>query len=90
MPSGNRGQVEEMWMNKLERPDSRTDVDSGRFGEIGGVQASDWEERIKGSMETVSLGTPLMERREVNLERNHDVERALDTKHVSLHLHQRV
>merc|ERR1719499_1182683 len=79
-PSGNRGQVEEMWMNQLERPASRTDVDSRRFGEIGKVQTSDWEERIKGSMENVSLRTPPMKRKEINLKKNHDVERALDTK----------
>merc|ERR1712212_117968 len=48
-PSGNRGQVEEMWMNQLERPSSRTDVDSRRFGEIGRVQTAEWEGRIKGS-----------------------------------------
>merc|ERR1711962_70020 len=79
-PSGNRGQVEEMWMNQLERPASRTDVDSRRFGEIGKVQTSDWEERIKGSMENVSLRTPPMKRKELNLKKNHDVERSLDTK----------
>merc|ERR1711962_1624220 len=79
-PSGNRGQVEEMWMNQLERPSSRTDVDSRRFGEIGRVQTSDWEERIKGSMENVSLRTPPMKRKELNLKKNHDLERAFDTK----------
>jgi len=79
-PSGNRGQVDEMWMNQLERPASRTDVDSRRFGEIGKVQTSDWEDRIKGSMENVSLRTPPMKRKEINLKKNHDVERSLDTK----------
>merc|ERR1711915_1064970 len=79
-PSGNRGQEDEMWMNQLERPASRTDVDSRRFGEIGKVQTSDWEDRIKGSMENVSLRTPPMKRKEINLKKNHDVERSLDTK----------
>merc|ERR1711962_1170121 len=79
-PSGNRGQVEEMWMNQLERPSSRTDVDSRRFGEIGRVQTAEWEDRIKGSMENVSLRTPPMKRKEINLKKNHDVERSLDTK----------
>merc|ERR1712042_410076 len=37
-------------------------------------------ERIKGSMENVSLRTPPMKRKEINLKKNHDVERALDTK----------
>merc|ERR1712096_515342 len=52
-PSGNRGQVDEMWMNQMERPGSRTDVDSRRFGEIGKVQTSEWEGRIKGSVENL-------------------------------------
>merc|ERR1712106_178207 len=79
-PSGNRGQVDEMWMNQLERPGSRTDVDSRRFGEIGKVLTSDWEERIKGSTENLSTRTPPLKRRELNMKRNPDLERGLDTK----------
>merc|ERR1712123_197844 len=79
-PSGNRGQVDEMWMNQLERPGSRTDVDSRRFGGIGKVLTSDWEERIKGSTENLSTRTPPLKRRELNMKRNPDLERGLDTK----------
>merc|ERR1712123_70460 len=79
-PSGNRGQVDEMWMNQLERPGSRTDVDSRRFGEIGKVLTSDWEERIKGSTENLPTRTPPLKRRELNMKRNPDLERGLDTK----------
>merc|ERR1712183_747154 len=79
-PSGNRGQVDEMWMNQLERPSSRTDVDSRRFGEIGKVHTADWEERIKGSMENLPTRTPPMKRKEINMKRNPDLERGLDTK----------
>merc|ERR1711887_244697 len=79
-PSGTRGQVDEMWMNQLERPSSRTDVDSRRFGEIGKVHTADWEERIKGSMENLPTRTPPMKRKEINMKRNPDLERGLDTK----------
>merc|ERR1712106_177197 len=79
-PSGNRGQVDEMWMNQLERPGSRTDVDSRRFGEIGKVLTSDWEERIKGSTENLPTRTPPLKRRELNMKRTPDLERGLDTK----------
>jgi len=79
-PSGTRGQVDEMWMNQLERPGSRTDVDSRRFGEIGKVLTSDWEERIKGSTENLPTRTPPLKRRELNMKRNPDLERGLDTK----------
>eukprot|EP00092_Neocalanus_flemingeri_P004841 GFUD01005209.1.p1 GENE.GFUD01005209.1~~GFUD01005209.1.p1 ORF type:complete len:1622 (-),score=474.54 GFUD01005209.1:150-5015(-) len=79
-PSGTRGQVDEMWMNQLERPGSRTDVDSRRFGEIGKVQTSEWEGRIKGSMENLPTRTPPPKRREINMKRNLDSERGLDTK----------
>merc|ERR1712121_608609 len=73
-PSANRGQMEEMWMNQLERPGSRTDVDSRRFDEIGRVQTSDWEHRIKGSMESIPTRTPPVRRRENNLKRSNDIE----------------
>merc|ERR1711962_287297 len=79
-PSGNRGQVEEMWMNQLERPSSRTDVDSRRFGEIGRVQTAEWEGRIKGSTENLPTRTPPPKRKELNMKRNPDLERAFDTK----------
>merc|ERR1712106_689254 len=79
-PSGNRGQVDEMWMNQMERPGSRTDVDSRRFGEIGKVQTAEWEGRIKGSMENLPTRTPPPKRREINMKRNPDSDRGLDTK----------
>merc|ERR1712142_1035601 len=79
-PSGNRGQVEEMWMNQLERPSSRTDVDSRRFGEIGRVQTAEWEGRIKGSTENLPTRTPPPKRKELNMKRNPDLERGFDTK----------
>merc|ERR1712142_588936 len=79
-PSGTRGQVEEMWMNQLERPGSRTDVDSRRFGEIGRVQTAEWEERIRGSTENLPTRTPPLKRRELNLKRNPELERGFDTK----------
>merc|ERR1712183_733924 len=79
-PSGNRGQVDEMWMNQMERPGSRTDVDSRRFGEIGKVQTAEWEGRIKGSMENLPTRTPPPKRREINMKRNPDSVRGLDTK----------
>lgn len=79
-PSGNRGQVEEMWMNQLERPSSRTDVDSRRFGEIGRVQTAEWEGRIKGSTENLPTRTPPPKRKELNMKRNPDLERGYDTK----------
>merc|ERR1711970_889921 len=79
-PSGNRGQVEEMWMNQLERPSSRTDVDSRRFGEIGRVQTAEWEGRIKGSTENLPTRTPPPKRKELNMIRNPDLERGFDTK----------
>merc|ERR1711970_268326 len=79
-PSGNRGQVEEMWRNQLERPSSRTDVDSRRFGEIGRVQTAEWEGRIKGSTENLPTRTPPPKRKELNMKRNPDLERGFDTK----------
>merc|ERR1711970_1298613 len=79
-PSGNRGQVEEMWMNQVERPGSRTDVDSRRFGEIGRVQTAEWEGRIKGSTENLPTRTPPPKRKELNMKRNPDLERGFDTK----------
>ena len=80
-PSGNRGNVEEMWNNQVERPGSRTDVDSRRFGEIGRVNTLDWEQRINGSTENISARTPLARRREVNLARNYEEEeRTMMTK----------
>merc|ERR1712142_445910 len=79
-PSGTRGQVEEMWMNQLERPGSRTDVDSRRFGEIGRGQTAEWEERIRGSTKTLPTRTPPLKRKELNMKRNPDLERGLDTK----------
>jgi hypothetical protein len=67
-------------MNQVERPGSRTDVDSRRFGEIGKVQTADWEGRIKGSTENLPTRTPPPKRRELNTKRNPDSERGLDTK----------
>merc|ERR1711892_725487 len=62
------------------RGNSRPDVDSRRFGEIGKVLTSDWEERIKGSTENLPTRTPPLKRRELNMKRNPDLERGLDTK----------
>merc|ERR1719312_2389185 len=69
-----------MWMNQLERPSSRTDVDSRRFGEIGRVQTAEWEGRIKGSTENLPTRTPPPKRKELNMKRNPDLERGFDTK----------
>ena len=70
-----------MWNNQVERPGSRTDVDSRRFGEIGRVNTLDWEQRINGSTENISARTPLARRREVNLARNYEEEeRTMMTK----------
>merc|ERR1719317_1590185 len=67
-------------MNQLERPSSRTDVDSRRFGEIGRVQTAEWEGRIKGSTENLPTRTPPPKRKELNMKRNPDLERGFDTK----------
>merc|ERR1712123_88117 len=58
----------------------RAAADSRRFGEIGKVLTSDWEERIKGSTENLPTRTPPLKRRELNMKRNPDLERGLDTK----------
>merc|ERR1719516_10674 len=63
-PSANKSYTDESWTNQLERPASRTDVDSPRFDEIGRVQTTDWEHRIKGSMESIPTRTPPVRRRE--------------------------
>ena len=72
-PSTHRGQLEEMWMTQCERPASRTDVDSRRFDEIGRVQTTDWEQRIKGSTEnlqrTRTPPPPPSKRRELSMKR---------------------
>ena len=78
-PSANRSHMEDMWMSQMERPGSRTDVDSRRFDEIGRVQTSDWEQRIKGSMESLPTKTPPPKRRELNMKRN-DLDRNADTR----------
>jgi len=67
-------------MNQMERPGSRTDVDSRRFGEIGRVQTAEWEGRIRGSTENLPTRTPPLKRRELNMKRNPDLDRGLDTK----------
>ena len=77
-PSGNRAHVDEMWTNQIERPSSRTDVDSRRFGEIGRVNTLDWEERIHASTENIPPKTPPPKRREMNIGRNDD-ERGMAT-----------
>ena len=71
--TGNKASVEEMWLNQMERPASRTDVDSRRFGEIGRVNTQDWEQRIQGgSVENVAAAaaaavrTPQPRRRPMN------------------------
>jgi len=64
-------------MSQLERPASRTDVDSRRFEEIGKVQTNDWEQRIRGSMESLPTKTPPPKRRE--LKRNIESDRAVNT-----------
>jgi len=80
-PSANRGQMEELWKDVLERPGSRTDVDSRRFDEIGRVQTSDWEMRIKGqSMESLPTKTPPPKRKELNMKRNPDLDRNIETR----------
>ena len=78
-PSASRNNIDEMWSNQLERPGSRTDVDSRRFADIGRVNTLDWEERIHGSMDNLPTKTPPMKRREMNLSRNVE-ERTMATK----------
>ena len=52
--AGSRGyQPDDHWEHQqqqqsvVDRPASRTDVDSRRFGEIGRLNTRDWEERIQ-------------------------------------------
>ena len=81
-PSANKSNMEEMWMSQLERPGSRTDVDSRRFDEIGRVQTTEWEQRIKGcgSIESLPTKTPPPKRREINMKRNPDLDRNVETR----------
>ena len=79
-PSTHKGNMEEMWMSQFERPGSRTDVDSRRFDEIGRVQTTDWEQRIKGSMESLPTKTPPPKRKEINIKRNPDLDRNVETR----------
>ena len=73
-PSAHRAQMEEAWLSQVERPPSRTDVDSRRFEEIGRVQKTEWEQRIRGSVERESLPTrtPPPRRREISMKRATD------------------
>jgi len=67
---GRREGLEENWVRDVEgRPQSRTDVDSRRFGEMGRVSTSDWENRIRGSTECLASKTPPPRRKEMNLGR---------------------
>ena len=70
--SNNRAVMEDTWLSQLERPASRTDVDSRRFEEIGRVHKTDWEQRIKGSAESLPTRTPPPKRREINMKRTTD------------------
>ena len=80
-PSANKSNMEDMWMSQLERPGSRTDVDSRRFDEIGRVHTTEWEQRIKGSMESLPVTkTPPPKRREINMKRNPDLDRNVETR----------
>ena len=73
-PSAHRAQLEEAWLSQTERPPSRTDVDSRRFEEIGRVQKTEWEQRIRGSVEREALPTrtPPPRRREISMKRAAD------------------
>ena len=71
-PSNNRAQMEDSWLSQLERPASRTDVDSRRFEDIGKVHKTDWEQRIRGSVESLPTRTPPPRRREINMKRPAD------------------
>ena len=73
-PSAHRAQLEDAWLSQVERPPSRTDVDSRRFEEIGRVQKTEWEQRIRGSVERESLATrtPPPRRREISMKRAAD------------------
>ena len=65
-PSGPRAGGEDWAGAGLERPASRTDVDSRRFGEIGRVAVADWEQRIRGGVESAAVPrTPPPRRREL-------------------------
>ena len=80
-PSGSRSNVDEMWFQQIDRPGSRTDVDSRRFGEIGRVNTLDWEERIHGSVENIPPKTPPPKRKEMNMARQlYEEERTMATK----------
>jgi len=56
-------------------------VDSRRFDEIGRVQTTDWEQRIKGcgSMESLPTKTPPPKRREISMKKNPDLDRNVQT-----------
>ena len=73
-PSAHRAQLEENWLSQVERPPSRTDVDSRRFEDIGRVAKTEWEQRIRGSVERESLPTrtPPPRRREISMKRAGD------------------
>merc|ERR1712223_1649574 len=64
--------MEDSWLSQLERPASRTDVDSRRFEDIGKVHKTDWEQRIRGSVESLPTRTPPPRRREINMKRPAD------------------
>merc|ERR1719150_1763662 len=73
-PSAHRAQLEDAWLSQVERPPSRTDVDSRRFEDIGRVAKTEWEQRIRGSVERESLPTrtPPPRRREISMKRAGD------------------
>merc|ERR1712212_552761 len=83
--SASKNQMDDQWAAQIERPSSRTDVDSRRFADIRRVDTHTWEERIHGgSSENIQLrSAPPRRRQEMSLlgqAGQHEDDRFLSTK----------
>jgi len=83
--SASKNQMDDQWAAQIERPSSRTDVDSRRFADIRRVDTHTWEERIHGgSSENIPLrSAPPRRRQEMSLlgqAGQHEDDRFLSTK----------
>ena len=66
--SGTRNNaMENNWNQLMDRPGSRTDVDSRRFMEVGRVNTQCWENKIHGSIENIPPRTPPPPRRDMQI-----------------------
>ena len=65
--SAARNEMDNNWNQLMERPGSRTDVDSRRFMEVGRVNKQCWESRIQGSTENIPPRTPPPPRKDMNM-----------------------